>query len=354
MIDTVGLNERTWMSRDALPHTEQLHMIERLTRTDFNTLKYEVTFDDPGAYTAPWTSGYTKTWAPANELFEYVCQQNNYGPELMVGFSKVERPARATSSRKGTAQVRLSDVRATFSGGPDATTRPPSSPAPGPMSMTQSLAGDHAHVVLDDDDGVAGVDQAVELRHQLLDVGGMQAGRRLVEDVERVAALRALQLGRELDALRLAAGELGRRLAEPQVAEADLAQHVERAAHVRLVGEELARRVDGHAQHVGDVLAAVRDLQRLRVVARAVAGRARRVDARQEQQLDHHEAFALAGLAAALGDVEREAPGVVAAGARRLGRGEQLAHVIEQPGVGREVRARRAADRLLIDRAPAA
>jgi hypothetical protein len=87
VIDTVGINERAWMSRDALPHTEQLHMIERVSRPDFNTLKYEVTFDDPGAYTAPWTSGYTKNWAPNNELFEYVCQQNNYGPELMVGFS---------------------------------------------------------------------------------------------------------------------------------------------------------------------------------------------------------------------------------------------------------------------------
>ena len=97
---------------------------------------------------------------------------------------------------------------------------------------------------------------AVELRHQPLDVGGMQPGRRLVEHVERVAALRALQLGRELDALRLAARELGRGLAEPQVAEADLAQHVERAAHRRLVGEE--RRSAASTvmrEHVGDVLA---------------------------------------------------------------------------------------------------
>jgi hypothetical protein len=85
IIDTVGMNEKAWMSRDALPHTDQLHMIERVTRTDFNTLKYEVTFDDPGAYTATWTSGYTKTWSPNNELFEYICQANNYGPELMIG-----------------------------------------------------------------------------------------------------------------------------------------------------------------------------------------------------------------------------------------------------------------------------
>jgi hypothetical protein len=85
VIETVGFNERAWMSRDALPHTEQMRMIERVTRLDFDTLKYEVTFDDPGAYTATWTSGFTKRWNSQNELFEYVCQGNNYGPELMVG-----------------------------------------------------------------------------------------------------------------------------------------------------------------------------------------------------------------------------------------------------------------------------
>src|SRR5215470_11128226 len=83
VIDVVGFNERTWMSRDALPHTEQLHLIERLTRTDFNTMKYEVTFDDPGAYSAPWTSGFNFRWTAGSELFEYICQDNNHGPELM-------------------------------------------------------------------------------------------------------------------------------------------------------------------------------------------------------------------------------------------------------------------------------
>src|SRR4051794_11685641 len=35
--------------------------------------------------------------------------------------------------------------------------------------------GDHLHVVLDDDDGVAGIDEAVQLRHELFNVEGMQA-----------------------------------------------------------------------------------------------------------------------------------------------------------------------------------
>ncbi|PYS38795.1 MAG: hypothetical protein DMG14_16345 [Acidobacteria bacterium] len=64
VVDSVGFNERVWMNRDALPHTDQLHLIERLTRVDFNTLKYEITVDDPGAYTAPWTTGFSLQWTP--------------------------------------------------------------------------------------------------------------------------------------------------------------------------------------------------------------------------------------------------------------------------------------------------
>ena len=85
VIDTVGFNEGAWMDRSAMPHTDRLHTIERLTRRDFNTLDYEVTIDDPGAYTARWTSGYTKQWEEGTELFEFVCQENNFGPQLMIG-----------------------------------------------------------------------------------------------------------------------------------------------------------------------------------------------------------------------------------------------------------------------------
>ncbi len=91
VIDTVGFNEAAWMDRFGMPHTSQLHTLERLTRTDFNTLDYTVTMDDPGAYTAPWTSGYTKQWEPGIELFEYVCQENNYGPQLMGGDDEQRR-----------------------------------------------------------------------------------------------------------------------------------------------------------------------------------------------------------------------------------------------------------------------
>jgi len=85
VIDTVGFNEKFWMDRLGTPHTEKLHMTEKLTRTDYNTMKYDVTIEDPGAYTKTWTSGFNLRWVANSELFEYVCQDNNYAPELMVG-----------------------------------------------------------------------------------------------------------------------------------------------------------------------------------------------------------------------------------------------------------------------------
>ena len=95
--------------------------------------------------------------------------------------------------------------------------------------------------------------------------------------------------------------------------------------------------------------ALVEDLQRLAVVARAVAGVAGHVHVGQEVHLHLDHAVALAGLAAPAGDVEAEAPRPVAALARRRHLGEQLAHRREQPRVGGRVAARRAADRALVD-----
>ncbi len=91
VIDTVGINERAWMNRDGIPHTDRLHLIERVSRPDFNTLKYEVTIDDPGAFTRPWNSGFNLNWSAGTEMFEYICQDNNLAPETMVGNEGVLR-----------------------------------------------------------------------------------------------------------------------------------------------------------------------------------------------------------------------------------------------------------------------
>jgi hypothetical protein len=62
--------------------------------------------------------------------------------------------------------------------------------------------------VFDDDDAVAGVHKSFELAQQLFDVGRVEPRGRLVEDIQRVAALGPLQLGGELDPLRFTARQL--------------------------------------------------------------------------------------------------------------------------------------------------
>jgi|SRR5579883_2439729 len=85
VVDTVGYSERAWIDREGNPTTNQLHMIERFTRPDMNTLRYETTIDDPGAYTAPWNGGFQLRWNAGTELFEYICQDNNIAATEMLG-----------------------------------------------------------------------------------------------------------------------------------------------------------------------------------------------------------------------------------------------------------------------------
>ena len=83
VVDTVGYNEKFWFIRGGLPHTRYMHLVERFTRTDFDTLKYEVTIDDKGAYTRPWSGGWLIKWqytnydgSPGGEIHEYFCIDN--------------------------------------------------------------------------------------------------------------------------------------------------------------------------------------------------------------------------------------------------------------------------------------
>ena len=75
-VDTKGFNEKFWFDNGGLPHTEQLHLIEKFTRTDMKTMKYQVTIDDPGAYTKTWTSNWTFEWIPGEETPYFLCQDN--------------------------------------------------------------------------------------------------------------------------------------------------------------------------------------------------------------------------------------------------------------------------------------
>src|SRR6516162_5947318 len=89
VVDVVGFNEATWLDYFGHPHTDQLHIVERFTRPSKQTLHYEATIDDPGAYTKPFKVAWDIPWNARGELSEYICQENNkYLQRLTDDFGK--------------------------------------------------------------------------------------------------------------------------------------------------------------------------------------------------------------------------------------------------------------------------
>jgi hypothetical protein len=85
VVDVVGFNGLAWLDQAGHAQTERAHLVERYTRTDSRTLKYEVTIDDPGAYSKPWLTQNTVYWRPGLELLEYVCNENEKSSVHMIG-----------------------------------------------------------------------------------------------------------------------------------------------------------------------------------------------------------------------------------------------------------------------------
>jgi hypothetical protein len=55
VVETIGMDERTWLDNAGNPHSDQMRVTERYARTSQNTMQLTVTIDDPKAYTKPWT-----------------------------------------------------------------------------------------------------------------------------------------------------------------------------------------------------------------------------------------------------------------------------------------------------------
>src|SRR3989442_8015742 len=85
VIDTIGFNDRFWFDFRGHPHTEKLHTLERWTRKDLGTLVSEVTINDPGAYSKPFTVRFTARLRPDEERMEYICQENEQDAKHIKG-----------------------------------------------------------------------------------------------------------------------------------------------------------------------------------------------------------------------------------------------------------------------------
>ena len=81
VIDTTNFTDKTAFRGS----TQQLHVIERLTRVGSDLISYKFTIEDPATWTKPW-SGEVMMTTIRSPIFEYACQEGNYGmPDILSG-----------------------------------------------------------------------------------------------------------------------------------------------------------------------------------------------------------------------------------------------------------------------------
>jgi hypothetical protein len=83
VVETIGLNDVTWLDDGGLPHSEALRVTERFTRRDFGHLEIRITIDDSQAYTRPWTVTIPKNLVADDELIEFMCENEKDLPHMV-------------------------------------------------------------------------------------------------------------------------------------------------------------------------------------------------------------------------------------------------------------------------------
>lgn len=85
VVETTGFNGMPWLDQLGQPSTDRLHVTERFMRTAFGHMSIEVTIDDPGAYTAPWSATQVVHLRPGWEPVEFICGENNQDIDSLPG-----------------------------------------------------------------------------------------------------------------------------------------------------------------------------------------------------------------------------------------------------------------------------
>ena len=96
VVDTINFTDRTNFRGAGA----NLHLVERFTRIDTDTIEYRFTLDDPTTWTRPWTVAYpiVKTEGP---VYEFACHEGNYGlRDILSGARWEEKHAEETAKKK--------------------------------------------------------------------------------------------------------------------------------------------------------------------------------------------------------------------------------------------------------------
>jgi len=82
VIDTISIDERTWINQTGWFHSDQAHVIERVRRPSMNYLEYQYTVEDPKVLTKPWTSAWRTYSLGTEDLTENFCTNNENVEQL--------------------------------------------------------------------------------------------------------------------------------------------------------------------------------------------------------------------------------------------------------------------------------
>jgi hypothetical protein len=85
VVETTGFRDGGWLDIWGSPLTDAARITERFRRLNYGTMKIDVTIDDPKAYTKPFSVRVNQRIMVDGELIEFICNENNKAPKLMVG-----------------------------------------------------------------------------------------------------------------------------------------------------------------------------------------------------------------------------------------------------------------------------
>ena len=93
VVDTVGMRGDTVYDVSAAPHSDQVHVVERISRISPTKMEDLLTVTDPIAFTRPWVVRRTYDLKPDWTIIEYFCADNNRNPINADGSTGFLRPA---------------------------------------------------------------------------------------------------------------------------------------------------------------------------------------------------------------------------------------------------------------------
>ena len=93
VIDTVKQYDTTWSDGAGIPHSKDVHVVERWKKLQGGKqLQVLITLEDPVAFTKPWTAERIFDWSPNLRQMEYVCEENNRNAPDDAGNTAVRPP----------------------------------------------------------------------------------------------------------------------------------------------------------------------------------------------------------------------------------------------------------------------